>query len=103
MGLERRGDRVYYYRKVRRGDRVVSGYMGSGTNARLMARLDEVDRERSRAEREEWMAERERLDAVETGAVDFCDRVDALVAELLEAAGYHRHKSGEWRKRHGTR
>ena len=40
MGLERRGGGSYYYRKVRRGDRVVSEYVGGGPSAPLMARMD---------------------------------------------------------------
>jgi hypothetical protein len=45
MGFGTRGNRIYYYKKEREGGRVVSRYMGGGSNARLFAELDRMDAE----------------------------------------------------------
>lgn len=50
MGWEQRGNGEYYYRKARRGGRVVSEYVGRGDFASLAALLDEERRE----ERQEY-------------------------------------------------
>ncbi len=100
-GLARRGGGSYYYRKVRRGGRVVSEYLGCGPSATLMAEDDSIEREMLEASRDYWKEERERLEAEEAVAVALFDRVEALAREALEAARYHRHKRGECRKRRG--
>ena len=101
MGLERRGGGSYYYRKVRRDGRVVSEYLGGGLPACLEEWGVAAGRERSRARREAWEARRARLDEREAEAVALFDAVEAVAREALEAAGYRRHKRGEWRKRRG--
>jgi hypothetical protein len=42
------------------------------------------------------------MDAEEAEAVALFDEVEVVVWEVMEAAGYHRHKRGEWRKRRGN-
>jgi hypothetical protein len=101
MGWESRGDAgPYYYRKVRRGGRVVSEYIGRGEAAELIAALDIVDRDRREGEAADRRAARE--EEAEADA-----RLDGMVREALSAAsarlaelGYHRHK-GQWRRRRG--
>src|SRR4051794_19679979 len=78
MGLERRGGGSYYDRKVRRGGRVVSEYLGGGPAALLMARIDAIEREEREATRDFWREERERLEAEEAEAVALFDRVEKL-------------------------
>ena len=51
MGLEQRGNATYYYRKKRRGVRVVSEYVGRGELAQFAALIDgseKRDRKRMR-------------------------------------------------------
>lgn len=98
MPWENRHGRRYYYRKKRRGRRVISEYIGAGPGAELIATLDQAEREMTQAERDRWraeIAEQRRIDRE-------LDRVGAglrgLVAEALRAAGYHRHK-GQWRRK----
>jgi hypothetical protein len=103
MGWETRGGAgPYYYRKVRRGGRVVSEYVGRGDMATLFALLDEQAREQKAAEaeirREEQREEAEadaRLDALVREA-------EAVAADRLIGLGYHRHKR-QWRRRRGGR
>src|SRR4051812_40757079 len=99
MGLERRGGNSYFYRKARQGGRGVSGDMGGGGAAPLMARMDAIWRERREARCEDRKAARRRIDAEDAKLVALFDRIEAVARGALDAAGYHRHKRGEWRKR----
>jgi hypothetical protein len=101
MALVHRGGRPYLYKSVRRGGRVTSEYVASGESAVLISRLEAAWRQRDEDEREDWKAERRRMDAEEADAAELFDRVEVVVREALETAGYHRHKRGEWRKRRG--
>lgn len=99
MGIEFRRDRAFYYRKVRRGDWVVSRYVGGGMLGHAAALMDEEGREAERAEAAAtWRAERARMEEQERAAIAYSDQVEARVREMLEAAGYHRPKR-RWRKR----
>jgi hypothetical protein len=101
MGWETRAGHRYYYRKERQGRRVVSTYCGRGELARLLAELDQLDRQRRDEERAE--AQFGRSEFAELAATP--EEVTLLLAEaraevrrVLGAAGYHQHKRGEWRK-----
>lgn len=102
MGIERRGNRTYYYEKERIGGRVVSRYVGRGEFAELVVRLRELTRDREEAERmerkqrERELVERWREDDRQVQGI--YQRIHDLVAAELAAAGYHHHK-GQWRKR----
>lgn len=89
---------MYYYRKRRIGNRVVSEYMGSGEFAEAISILDEYDREMKALEREERKRELEALRADDTKVKEICDIVRDLASGALLAVGYHTHK-GQWRKR----
>jgi hypothetical protein len=95
-----RGGRRYWYSTERVGGRVVSRYVGpEGTGTELIAAivrgraaLADAERsdERARARRE---AERERP------LEEAVRRVERLVTWALIAAGYHRPRRNDWRKR----
>jgi hypothetical protein len=96
----------YYLRSKRVAGRVVHENCGDGKFAHLMAYLDTQDR----IEREE-QREQDRLDREEALALDEADApVDELVRRAIaeaeaaiEAAGYHKHKRGDWRRRRERR
>lgn len=92
MGWERRGNGEYYYRKVRRGMRVISEYAGCGDYAFLTALLDEE----RRVERQEHckVDQRNREDAQrnDCALAMIDDTLRALTIAALEKAGYRRHK-----------
>jgi hypothetical protein len=98
MGWERRGDNLYYYRKRREGDRVVSEYVGRGQAAELIADLDLLARKWREEEREAWTQQQAEITAVD----QMLDKVEGVIRTLtrayLLAAGYHTHK-GQWRRR----
>src|SRR5687767_11703717 len=99
MGLERRGGGFYFYRKVRRGKQVVSEYAGGRLAAPLMAQIEALDRERKREARVAWEGERTRKADEDAKLAELYDRIEGIARHVLEAAGYHRHKRGEWRRR----
>ena len=100
MAWEKRGRHGPYYTQSRRVDgRVVREYVGRGPLAEIIAQADEAEREARRLERgreREQMEQDRELDDL-FGA--YSAGVDELLRGVLEAAGYHRHKRGEWRRR----
>ncbi len=98
MGWEKRGGKLYYYRKRRVGDRVVSDYIGAGPLAELLAIEDEFEREEREAQREAWKQERDAILADDKMVDDVVDQVRTLTRAWLLAHGYHTHK-GQWRRK----
>jgi hypothetical protein len=98
MAWEKRGNRTYYYRKVRANGHVRSQYCGCGEVASLFEEMvcdDPVGRQIARDQRQsEKDAEAEIANAL--------DALDGDVGNLLRlhlrAIGWHTHK-GEWRRR----
>ena len=104
MGWETRKNRgCYYVRKQRVGNRVISQYIGSGEAALLAAEIDHRDRQQAKMQREKESEEERKLfaalDERNRQLAEYCDQVEAVLIQTLEAAGYHRHKGGPWRKR----
>src|SRR3954452_16432005 len=88
----------YYYRSIREGGRVRTEYVGAGPRAEaaeLIDRLEALGRER---EAEAWRADREALDAEDLDQAGRFGAVELVVRAALEAAGFRRHKRGEWRR-----
>jgi len=105
MAWETRGgdsSRRYYYTAQKVNGRVEKRYIGSGSLAESIARLEAIDR--GQAE-EEATARREgeaRLDVLDAALAAFCEAVDAQMREVLTGAGYHRHDRGNWRRKRRT-
>ena len=94
MSWEKRGDRRYYYRKRRVGDRVISEYVGAGDLGEIAAAADDLERDLRRAMREQRRADR----ALDAGVDEVCDLIRALTCAVLLVNDYHTHK-GQWRKK----
>lgn len=104
MALETRNGRGTYYTRSRRvGGRVVREYLGSGYAAVLMAQYDEMQRDRREWETAQWQHERERLDKLEAMLDNYYQAVERTLRNELQAAGYHQHHRGEWRRKRGKR
>ena len=102
MSWETRGVYGPYYTRSRRVDgRVVREYVGRGPLAESIAQADEAEREacrlQRRREREQMEQDRELDETFST----YSAGVDELLRSALEAAGYHQHKRGEWRRARG--
>jgi hypothetical protein len=102
MAIETRNGNLYYYKKVRRGGRVHSIYMGAGELAELSRLLDEADRNERLSS---WV---ETQDAIEAEREDeqvmqtVCAGIEAVACQALEAAGFHRISRGPWRRKRGN-
>ena len=95
----RRRGTCYYTRSKRIDGRVVREYIGIGPVAELIAQEDETERQQQAQKRQEWLIEKEAVDILDQDlkALDVACR--SLMQQHLEAAGYHQHCCGEWRKR----
>ena len=100
MGWEKRGHRLYYYRKRREGKRVIPEYVGRGELAEAIATLDALDRHEQERERAALRDAREAQRGVDQAIDTAGELVRALARAVLFASGYHKHK-GQWRKRRG--
>jgi len=92
---------LYYTRSRRESGRVVREYVGTGPVAEIAASSDALEKLRREEEAAAARSERERLDALEEPVEELCEAAEVLTSAALLAAGYHRHKRGEWRKRRG--
>ncbi len=94
---------LYYTRSRKVNGRVVREYVGGGVLGELAARMDEEDRQRREEEAALWKEERERLEEL-AGLVDeLCEDTETIARAALLAAGFRRHKRGEWRRRRESR
>jgi len=98
MAWETRGNRRYYYRKVRRGSKVTSTYAGSGRAAALMAEYEAIEQQRRDIERAEWQATCDELAQRDQQIGEASRLIQALVSAAIVLNGYYRHKR-QWRKR----
>jgi hypothetical protein len=89
MGWENRGNKKYYYRKRRVGEKVVSEYIGAGPEAERIAREDQLERQKLKRHRQV----RERRRAEFSALDDQLDLLDRSIRTLINAhlllAGYH--------------
>ena len=90
---------TYYTRSRREGGRVVREYLGSGEAGELFADIHDSEREEARITRAIEQAERDELSALDAELAVLDVLADAALRQALEAAGYHQHKRGEWRKK----
>ncbi|HJZ54029.1 MAG TPA: hypothetical protein VKE74_03695 [Gemmataceae bacterium] len=99
MGWEQRGGRSYYYTAERIGGRVVKSYVGTGRVAELAAQLDAINRQEREAEDEDAQSARDELADLDAALAPLSELADLLARAALQAAGFHQHHRGEWRRR----
>ena len=92
-------ERGYYYRVRKVNGRVVREYIGAGKVAELVARMDALEREQRQLEALERRHEKEQLNTLDAELKTLNDKVDLAARAALLAAGFYRHKRGEWRRR----
>ncbi len=102
MGLERRGNGLYFYRKRRDGNRVVSEYCGAGELANCFYILDQQKQEEAWLEKENkrqsFEAEKQSQDEIDQLVESFCGEAEAFEDALFLINGYHKH-SRQWRRK----
>jgi hypothetical protein len=99
MAWERRGSNLYYYQSKRVDGRVRKKYVGAGELAQTIAHADETIRQSRAAQSERARVELEEARTIASAGEELCEAADILAVAQFVAAGYHRHKGGEWRRR----
>lgn len=92
----------YYYTIRRDGKRMVYQYWGASEAAGLIAQLEAIDvekRQLDRFDRQQARIELAELASTPPELLELLAEARRATAEALQAAGYHQHKRGEWRKR----
>lgn len=105
MGMERRGNGYYYYKKVREGRRVFSQYVGNGAGiAEIFSMMIEMDAEQKELERFTKQREREKAERFEAELSEIENAFSNLITACFLVNGYSQTSSREWRKkRNGNR
>lgn len=99
MGIEqRRNGKLYYYKKKRVGNRVISEYVGGGLVVDLAQKRAEIERGQKQSERELQRIERMSMAEIDKQIDDFSRIVDTLMQGELISKGFHQHKR-QWRRR----
>jgi hypothetical protein len=100
MGKETRGNNVYYYRKRRDGDRVISEYVGSGETAEIIDIASRLEQSRKQEIRAGIQAQQMSMDRINSMVDSHSEAVDSIVELHLLALGYHKHNR-QWRRKRG--
>ena len=98
MAWEQRGDRTYFYRSVRRGDRVSKEYYGGGDDGRLAAAVDAARCADLAAAEAARRALRAQVDAATALSAELARECATLTAAALLAAGFRRPGRHAWRR-----
>ena len=100
MAWERRERGGLYYTRSRKVDgRVHREYVGGGVLGELAAQMDALKRCQREEEVQALREECERMEALESPLEELYEAAEVLTRATLLAAGYRRHKRGEWRKK----
>jgi hypothetical protein len=99
MALIYRNGRPRLQRSVRRDGKVTSRYEFSGDWAVELAGLKAKAREARAVRRRAEAHDRDELRAAVQDLDGLCRAATALAREVLQAAGYHQHARGEWRRK----
>ncbi len=103
MAYEKRGNGIYYYKKEREGNRVVSKYIGKGEVASLIAQMDELEADSKYHKRYEEQNRREKAERFEKEIAEIENAFNQLVTAHLLINGYRQTDSREWRKKRNGR
>ncbi len=98
MAWIQKGNRRYYYRSRREGDRVISEYIGTGLFAELQAEQDQVERLERQTRMRKQKKLRQEFKQAERAVDQACNFVNQIVHAAFLVTGHHTHKR-QWRKR----
>ena len=100
MSWETRSNgRRYYTRSWRVNGKVVRMYIGGGGRGNAAAVIDCTRRQLAECQRQERAAIANEIREFETDLLLLDALADAIARAALEAAGFHQHARGQWRKR----
>ena len=90
---------LYYTRSRKVNGKVVREYVGGGVLGDLAAQMDALKCLQREEEVQALREECERMEALESPLEELYEAAEVLTRATLLAAGYRRHKRGEWRKK----
>jgi hypothetical protein len=79
----------------------VKEYVGFGRIGEAAAKEDAERRAARTALRQAEQRRRQAFEAAQAQITTVCDEAGSILKEALQAAGYHQHARGYWRKRRG--
>ncbi len=97
MAWELRNGKRYYYRKIRRGKRVVSEYVGAGEFAELLFQIDGIDRVEKTMSMIAWKDNKDEAENLGKEISQLTKIISGMTRASLLISGYHSHK-GQWRR-----
>ncbi len=97
MGWELRNGKRYYYRKIRRGQRVVSEYIGASEFAELLSEIDGIDRSEKTYSKTNWKNQKDEVKRLNENIGQLAKIIRGVTRASLLTFGYHPHK-GQWRR-----
>ena len=89
----------YYTKSFRRNGKVCRLYVGTGETAALAAGFDAAERKIREAERMRWRSMAAELDDLDAKVAAVAEFGELAASVSLIAAGYHKHKRFQWRRR----
>jgi len=95
----RLGRRRYYTRSKKRGGKVFSEHIGSGSVGELAAAADALRRVERQARAEARRANQVRWRAALGPLMDLCNGTSLLIKATFFGAGYYLHARSSWRKK----
>jgi hypothetical protein len=100
MPWKERNGRLYFYRNRRKGDTVVSEYIGHGEKATQIALQIRAKVELERRLRDRESQERYEQELIDNTIDAIGQLVNSYTGAHLLATGHHQHKR-QWRKQYG--
>jgi hypothetical protein len=88
----------YLYKNRRRGNRVITQYIGTGAVAELAVRREALRRAERHAEMCAWREEQRDCAELDESITNMCAAIERLLMAELLLAGFHCHEWA-WRKR----
>jgi hypothetical protein len=98
MGIEYRNGKPYYYRKKRKGDKIVSVYVGSGELAEIASTFDKEAQYEKNLNKQKHLKEEVQFQKMDKEVVAFAQIINELFTSVALANGYYKHKR-QWRKK----
>jgi hypothetical protein len=89
---------LYYTRTKKINGKAVREYVGGGVFGEIAAWMDALERRQREEEAAAWKEEREQMEALVASVDELCDAAETIARAVLLAAGFRRHKRGEWRR-----
>jgi hypothetical protein len=98
MGIEYRNGKPYFYRKRRKGGKVISEYAGSGALAEIIALLEEENQDKKENRRQAQKKKEAKYKRSELELTQLQQITNELFTSVALANGYHKPKR-QWRKK----